>query len=468
MANILIIDDDTMICKTLAQIFSDMGHAVHQKHTLSDGIRQAESMDTDLVFLDVRLPDGNGLEQLPVIQALPSAPEVIIITAFAGPDGAELALKNNAWDYIQKPASLDAVTMALTRALEYRKEKLESKSSVLLNRDGIIGKSPEIDSCLRQVARAANSNANILISGETGTGKELFARAIHTNSRRSDANFVVIDCAALPDNLTESILFGYEKGAFTGAVKSDQGLIKHADGGTLFLDEIGELPMSIQKTFLRVLQERRFRPVGAKKEVKSNFRLVSASNRELNEMVDSGQFREDLLFRLRSININLPPLRKRKNDIRELAVDYLMMLCDSYKIGIKGFSPEFLDIMSSYSWPGNVRELHSVIEYAIAESISEQTLFPKHLPKHIRIQVARSRFEKTGSEKTISKENAKFSDDFPRWQNFRKNLISDGEKRYLVELVSRAGGDIKKACRISGLSQPRIYELLRKYQIPTR
>ena len=397
MATILIVDDDTMIRETLARIFSGMGHRPLLASTLADGLDRVVSADIDVVFLDVRLPDGNGLEQLPAFQAAPSAPEVIIITAFAGPDGAELALKNNAWDYIQKPASLDAVTMALTRALQYRKEKLESKSPVLLKREGIVGKSPGIMACLDQVARASRGDMNIYIGGDTGTGKELFARAIHANSARAGNNFVVIDCAALPRDLIEGILFGYVKGAFTGAVRSEEGLVKHADGGTLFLDEVGELPMEMQKTFLRVLQERRFRPVGATREVSSNFRLVSASNRDLDRMVPAGQFRDDLLFRLRTVSIHLPPLKDRREDIRELAVNCLILLCEAHNIGIKGFSPEFFDVLMAYSWPGNVRELNSVIEYAVAESMNEQTLFPKHLPSSVRIQVARSSFDNAES-----------------------------------------------------------------------
>ena len=468
MAKILIIDDDKMVCDTLARIFSEMGHEVIQAFTLSDGMSKASSVDADVVFLDVRLPDGNGLEHLPDVQAMPSMPEVIIITAFAGPDGAELALKNNAWDYIQKPASLDEVTMALSRALQYRKEKLESQTPVILKRESIVGNSPEILACLDQVARAARGRTNIFIGGDTGTGKELFARAIHANSARSENNFVVIDCAALPKNLIESILFGYAKGAFTGALRSEEGLVKHADGGTLFLDEVGELPMTMQKTFLRVLQERRFRPVGSTSEVTSNFRLVSASNRDLDKMVESGEFRDDLLFRLRSITIDLPPLCQRKEDIKDIAVDFLLLICESQNIGVKGFSPGFLDILTSYNWPGNVRELHSVIEYAIAESINEQTLFPKHLPSHVRIQVARSSFGDPDTKADTDQSISDSFEGFPKWKDFRKTLIADGEKRYLRELMTHAGNDVKQASRLSSLSQPRLYELLRKYKISTR
>jgi len=310
MAKILIIDDDQMICKSLSRIFQDMGHEVLYALTLKQGVKEAKSGDFDIVFLDVKLPDGNGLKHLPVIREVPSLPEIIIITGHANPDSAELAIRNHAWDYIRKPASIDVVTLVLTRALQYREEKKAGKSAVTLKsikREGIIGSSPGIINCLDLVARAAGSNANILISGETGTGKELFAWAVHANSFRAEENFVAVDCTSLPKTLIENLLFGHAKGAFTGADKKEDGLVKHADGGTLFLDEIGELPLTTQKTFLRVLQERQFRPLGNTREIKSDFRLVSASNRNLGETAKLGKFRKDLLYRLRSITIHLPP-----------------------------------------------------------------------------------------------------------------------------------------------------------------
>ena len=235
-----------------------------------------------MVFLDVRMPDGDGLAMLPLIQAARSAPEIIIMTGFGNASGAELAITSGAWDYIEKGSSVKEITLSLVRALEYRKQKRSSNSTrnvVMLKRDAIIGISPAIKACLEQVAQAAECDASVLVTGETGSGKELFARAIHENSRRAPKPFVVVDCAALPDTLVESLLFGHEKGAFTGAEQSRSGLVAQANGGTLFLDEVGELPLSMQKAFLRVLQEHRFRPVGSHREVCSDFRLVAATNR---------------------------------------------------------------------------------------------------------------------------------------------------------------------------------------------
>jgi two-component system NtrC family response regulator len=223
-----------------------MGHEALYASNLQRGVETTYSQTVDVVFLDVKLPDGNGLEMLPRVQAAPSLPEVIIMTGFGDPDGAELAIRHGAWDYIQKPSTVEAMTLSLTRALQYREEKKASKSFLTLRREGIVGNSPKMKTCLDLLARVANSDANVLITGETGTGKELFAWAIHDNSGRARKNFVVVDCAALPENLVESILFGHEKGSYTGADKAQEGLILQANGGTLFLDEVGELPLAIQ------------------------------------------------------------------------------------------------------------------------------------------------------------------------------------------------------------------------------
>jgi len=276
---------------------------------------------------------------------------------------------------------------------------------------------------------------------------------------------VVVDCGSLPETLVESLLFGHTKGAFTGATRAEDGLIRHAHQGTLFLDEVGELSLSIQKSFLRVLQERTFRPVGGTKEIESDFRLVAATNRNLDEIVASGQFRSDLQFRLSSITIGLPPLRDRTEDIKELTMHYISMLCGSYKIAMKGFSSEFFDVLSSYHWPGNVRELFSALEWAVAQAPHEATLFSKHLPSNIRIQAMRAAFDEEPHSPSDGGGNDEFPKILPKWQTYRKTLIAEGEERYLQNLIARTSGKIKDAVKISGLSQPRLYELLRKYQV---
>ena len=309
MANILIIDDDNLIRDSFSEVVRRMGHEPHVASSMSEGLKAIKTGRFDLVFSDVRMPDGSGLDLLPEIRQIDFPPEVIIMTGYGDPDGAELAIKNGAWDYIGKPVSIQEIMLPVERALQYREKSRVTVLPVSLKRDGIIGNGHKLRSCLDRLAQAAHSDASVLISGETGTGKELFAWAIHENSPRADKNFVVVDCAALPETLVESTLFGHVRGAFTGADKARDGLIKQADGGTLFMDEIGELSAGIQKTFLRVLQEKRYRPVGGSQEIKSDFRLVAATNRDLDGMSANGGFREDLLFRVRTLVIDLPPLR---------------------------------------------------------------------------------------------------------------------------------------------------------------
>jgi two-component system NtrC family response regulator len=294
MAKILIIDDDELFCELLSSAFKDDGHEVDCAYGLNSGLHLVSQRSFDVVFLDVRLPDGNGLDKLSEIRDAASGPEVIILTGAGTAGGAELAIKSGAWDYIQKPSSISVMTLPLIRALQYREEKLKKKPSAILKMEGIIGGSSRMKACHDLVSEASSCDANVLITGETGTGKELFAKAIHENSPRASRNFVIVDCASLTPSLTESTLFGYEKGAYTGADYRRDGLIKQANGGTLFLDEIGELPLSIQKSFLRVLQEHRFRSLGGGKEIESDFRLIAATNRNLDQMVREGLFREDL------------------------------------------------------------------------------------------------------------------------------------------------------------------------------
>ena len=388
MGYVLIIDDDEIFAKMLSALVKSLGHEATYALTLKDGLRVAATGRADVVFLDVRLPDGTGLEVLPKIREIPSPPEVIIITGAGDPDGAELAIKNGAWDYIEKLFSTERITLSLVRALEYREGK-KARKPVALKLEGIIGSGPKMRACFDLLAQAANSEANVLLYGETGTGKELFARAIHANSPRASRNFVVVDCAALPENLIESALFGHEKGAFTGADKAQIGLVKQADGGTLFLDEVGELPPVMQKAFLRVLQERRFRPLGGR-EQESDFRLVAATNRDLPQMVKSGQFRKDLLFRLQAITFNLPPLRELRKDFREISLYHLDRLCQKYGLSPKGFSPDFFEALEAHNWPGNVRELINTLDKALAEARFDPVLFPRHLPLHIRVMVTRA------------------------------------------------------------------------------
>jgi len=464
MAKVLIIDDDKLICDWIENVVTRIGHRPVSTHVLREGLRKVQSEPFDIVFLDVQMPGGSGLNIIPKIKATRSFPEVIVITGLGDPDEAELAIQAGAWDYLEKPASFEAIKLPLLRALEYRAEKKPGRPSIVLKRNGIVGDSPKIVSCLELLAQAADSNANVLITGETGTGKELFAKVVHSNSPRAKSNFVVVDCTALPETLVESVLFGHARGAFTGAETSEEGLIKQADGGTLFLDEIGELPLMIQKRFLRVIQEHRFRPVGGRREIESDFRLVAATNRDLESMVQQGRFREDLLFRVRTLSIESPPLRELPEDIKKLTVFYMNDLCDRFGVVPKRASPEFWDIVTGYRWPGNVRELIQALEKSLLSAKDEPMLFPKHLPTYIRIQVARSSFPKKPAGQAEPERYSSVPKALPKLKEIRKAAASEAERRYLKDLVSFAGGDVEKACRISGLSRSRFYTLLRKYR----
>jgi DNA-binding NtrC family response regulator len=256
-------------------------------------------------LLDVNLPDGDGIEMLPEIKKAASEPEVLIITADGSAAGARIALENDAWDYLVKPFSIDEIKLTVKQVLEFRSSKKASRSpgKIFFDRSSIIGSSPKLDICLKQAQQCAQNDANVLITGPTGTGKELFANTIHKNSNRKKESYVVVDCAVLPEQIVESVLFGNVKGAFTGADSAKEGLVKKAHGGTLFLDEIGELSLSIQKKFLRILQERKFKPVGGTNEIESNFRLICATNRDLEQMVKEDEFRSDLLFRIKTFHI---------------------------------------------------------------------------------------------------------------------------------------------------------------------
>ena len=274
MGKILIIDDDRSVFKTLMALIQRMDCEAMWKQTLSEGLAEVEAQAYDVVLLDVHLPDGCGLDSVSRIRRAPTEPEVIIMTGFGNVDGAEIAITNGAWDYMQKTGSPQEITLSLKHVLEYRREKARHHHApVALNLKGLVGESKPLMACFDQLAQAAAGHANVLICGETGTGKEIFARAIHENSARSGKSMVVVDCAALPETLVESLLFGHEKGVYTGADKAREGLVAQADGGTLFLDEVGEMPLTIQKVFLRVLQERKYRSRGQQKRTAQQFSI---------------------------------------------------------------------------------------------------------------------------------------------------------------------------------------------------
>lgn len=462
MAEILIVDDDKVLGSMLTKRLNSIGHNVTCSCNLADGFSEAENGGFDIVFLDVKFPDGNGLDYLTRFTNVSSRPEVIIITGDGDPRGAEKAIKFGAWSYLQKPYVVRDIMLPLTRALEFRKQKLQfSTTTVVLKRSDIIGDSPAINACLEQLANVANGDASVLITGDTGTGKELFAQAVHSNSMRADEPFVIVDCASLPETLIESTLFGHVKGAYTGADKTEGGLVQLANGGTLFLDEVGELPLEVQKKFLRVIQEGRYRPVGSSKELYSNFRVVAATNCDLEQMNQDKMFRTDLLFRLRSFHIHLPPLRERPEDIPLLARHLVSRLCDRLKIEQKVLTSDFVLHLQAQEWRGNVRELFQLLEEVCSKAFHHSTIFVYHLPNHIRINQAQKGL---CSNSTDSLDNNDLSLELVKplpWKEYK----AVSEKEYLIQLLKYTGDNIPKACEISGISRARVYQLLKKQGI---
>mgnify|MGYP006285338337 CR=1 FL=1 len=463
MARVLVIDDDAMICEMLEEFATELGHESRTARSLQQGREIASEERFDVVFLDVFLPDGSGLEFVQEFRESSANPEVIVVTGHGDEDKAEVALRQGAWSYVQKPLTWTNVVQPLERALKSRREEKKPKNYQSLKRDDIVGSSPLIRAVLDTVGLAADSGASVLISGETGTGKELVARAIHANGPRQSKPFVVVDCASLPENLIESILFGHVKGSFTGADQDREGLIKQANGGTLFLDEVGELPYSMQRSFLRVLEQRSFRPVGAKKEEQSDFRLVTATNRNLDEMVEKKRFRKDLLFRIRSFHIDLPSLRERIEDIESIVRHYMSRV--SFKLGVpeKDLSPEFLDALSAYTWPGNVRELVNSVERAMAAAHHAPTMYLKHLPEDVRASYARMLVRNSGDARSARKtETREAESGMPTWSEFRERAMAEAERRYFGRLLEESAGNVRVTCRTAGVSRARLYQILKK------
>jgi two-component system NtrC family response regulator len=408
-----------------------------------------------MVLLDICLPDGNGLEQIDLIKAAPSLPEVIVITASGDEDGAELAIRSGVWDYWQKGRPVDDLVFSVAQALEYRRERLARRESRPLDLGGLLGESQTMRACFGAIAEACVSDVPVLISGETGTGKEMVAKAIHRNSDRSDRPLVPVDCASLTETLVESSLFGHDRGAFTGASTDRIGLVRQAHEGTLFLDEVGELPLNLQKSFLRVLQEKRFRAVGSDREIFSDFRLLAATNRDLRQMVAAGTFREDLYFRLKSLEIALPPLRLRGGDVSMIAETVLAEVCDRLALPPKELSGTLREALASYAWPGNVRELRQAIECAVVAAGKFPSLEVIHLPIQMRVQLARASVAPELNRTPFSPKG--------KGRPTLAEVRDAASVAYLAELLEEVHGDVEAACAISGMSRSRLYGLLKLY-----
>lgn len=366
MNQILIIEDEEVIRNALQRLLSRRGYAI----TAADSVEQAETQCNlqgfDLIISDVRLPGVPGTE---IIQRAPGVP-VLIMTSYASVRSAVDAMKEGAVDYISKPFDHDELLMQVKRILaqrthQRREQALKSDVDKTWPVQGMVGRCAAMEEVCRRISKVAPTDSTVLILGESGTGKELVARAVHDQSRRTQSPFVTVNCAAIPETLIESELFGHEKGAFTGANSARTGLVESADGGTLFLDEIGELPMTAQSRLLRVLQNGEIRRVGSEQSRLVDVRLLAATHRDLRQRVQEGEFRSDLYFRLRVVELNLPPLRERDNDMEELANFLLDKLCSQLGKTVTHLPPQTLAAMRAYDWPGNVRELENALERAM-------------------------------------------------------------------------------------------------------
>lgn len=462
-AHVLIVDDDNIFCLSIEHMVHEHGYSATICHSLGDCLKEIKRRNFDLVFLDVHLPDGNGLSIVHTLRKMPSPPEIIIMTSATNHKGASKAIRDGAWDYLVKGESIRSVQLSFLRALERHARICRSRSPLKLN--GIAGNGPRISECIHQLEEAAWSDANVLITGETGTGKELFARAVHDNSFRSDKPFVVVDCAALHHSVMASDLFGYTKGAFTGALTDKVGLIERANGGTLFLDEVSELTMEMQKSFLRVLESRHFRPVGSSRERESDFRLVCACNRNLKSMAMQGGFRKDLYYRLTAISIELPPLRERREDIPAIAEQHLRRLRERYGLSRQILSKEILSMFMHYEWPGNVRELTHVLEGLSVVATSDEIILPTHLPRSL-LMTFMGNMEDAGFEESGAGDvtEADISPDL-KWKDYRQEMLKVIEYKYIKSLMHRCGGNVQLATSCSGLSQTRLYELIKKHAL---
>jgi two-component system response regulator PilR (NtrC family) len=385
--SVLVVDDEPSMLEFLRLLLEAEGYEVATRPSLAEARRHLGEQVSDLVLCDVMMPDGNGLELLEEIRRQPSAPSVVMMTAFTSTRSAIEAMKLGADDYLSKPFDVEELKVVLQKALEkhqlvdenlYLKRELEQRYGF----ESIVGRSRRMQEIFAVVERVARTNSTVLLEGESGTGKELIARALHYASPRREARFLSVNCGALPETLLESELFGHKRGAFTGAVADKRGLLQAAEGGTLLLDEVGEMSPAMQVKLLRALQDKRVRAVGSNVEEPVDVRIIAATNRDLAQLVEAGEFREDLYYRINVIPIRVPPLRQRREDIPLLVDHFLKKFATEMEIAPKRLSVEALKILEAYHWPGNVRELENVIERALALS-SGDALGAEDIPTHL-------------------------------------------------------------------------------------
>ncbi|MEZ4741413.1 MAG: sigma-54 dependent transcriptional regulator [Bdellovibrionota bacterium] len=467
---VIVVDDHRNIRLTLAMTLEAEGAIVTQAVSYSDAlvkldesIKMKKLDQYDLILLDIRLPDGNGLDILTQLASAGLSSRVIMISGEGTTSDAFKATQLGAFDYVEKPFSPERILVSVDRCLDFNRiqndnENLEKK---LRKGNEIIGSSEKIKELISVIKRIAPTNGRVLIMGESGTGKELVSREIHRCSSRAKKELVKINCAAIPANLIESELFGHEKGAFTGAIKTRRGLFERADGATLFLDEIGELELGVQAKLLRVLQSGEMTRVGSEKTIAVDARVIAATNRDLAEMVEEGTFREDLFYRLNVISLSVPPLRERREDIPELANAFLEQACDEHSLGERCFSNEALNQLMAYKWPGNIRELKNLVEriaimsedVTIAE-IDEIGTLPGDSNG---LRDLSNKGNETDKNEMTTDEFSFFCGQLP-WQDFHQ----EAGKAFIKHTLKKAGGNVSEAARILCLERAYLHRLMRK------
>ena len=449
---VLLVEDDRGLRELLTEELEDATIPVTAVDSAEAALQAMREVQPDLVVSDLRLPGMDGMELLREVRELPHAPAFLIITGFGTISQAVEALKAGADEFLTKPLDLEHFLLSVHRQLETRRLRGEvQRYRSLLQEDhfhGLIGQSRAMQTLYQQIRQLAQASGPVLIVGESGTGKELVARAIHDESPRAEGPFQAVNCAGVPPDLLESEFFGHEAGAFTGAVKAKRGLIDQADGGTLFLDELGEMPLALQAKLLRVLQDGVIRPVGASKEHAVNVRIVAATNRNLEDRIDAGEFREDLFYRLETFTLRVPPLREREEDLELLAARFLTRFSMQMQREVDGFSSEALAALKLYSFPGNVRELQNAVERAVTFCQSD-TVELEHLPTRIRGNDRRP--IATASVDGLLKDMT-HGPVLP--------TLAELEQRYIRYVLEQVGGNKRRAAALLDVSRRTLYRRL--------
>ncbi len=451
LAKILVVDDELSMREMLSNFLKNEGYRVLAVDNGEEAVARVRDEEPQVVLLDMKMAGMDGIETLAQIRELNKDTSIIIITAYGTMGNVVEAMKLGIYDYITKPFDVEKLKRLIERALKAQRlskqvpslqQKLEEKYRL----ENIVGKNPQMFEVYKRIGKVVDNKATVLVTGETGTGKELVARAIHFNGLLKERPFVVVDCASLPQDILESELFGHEKGAFTGAIAKKLGKFEIAHGGTLFLDEVGNLTLAIQAKLLRVLQEKQIQRVGGTKPIKINVRIIAATHRDLEKAVKENSFREDLYYRLNVVLIPLPALRRRKDDIPLLVEHFLRQYRSESKGKIKYVPPETMNLLMNYSWPGNVRELENIIERAVVMG-KESTILPEDLPSE------------------ISEASYISYPDLTAGKTFLKQRVVNLERKLIIEALEKTGWVQTKAAKLLGISRRIIRYKMQKYGI---